>query len=100
MNSVDSPVIEVVGDSPDLQVVLLQHCEPKFDVAGLSERQASRWSPDTAISRPSYAAGGPTRDFLEGQVGPLAGEQGLPVVISGSFCGGDGELDDGGLGLV
>ena len=68
---------EVVGDGPDLQVVLLQHGELGFDVAGFVPAPGVQVvSGDGDLQAVIAPARGKARDFLKGEVGPLAGEQG------------------------
>ncbi|MCU1541367.1 MAG: hypothetical protein JWM01_2314 [Arthrobacter sp.] len=69
---------EVVGDGPDLEVVLVQHGELGLDVAGFVPAPGVQVvAGDGDFQAVIAPAGGEFRDFLEGQVGPLAGEQGV-----------------------
>ncbi|MNY61868.1 hypothetical protein D3C86_1986050 [compost metagenome] len=68
----------MVGDGPDLQVVLLQDRELGFDVAGFVPAPGVQVvSGDGDFQAVVAPAGSESRDFLEGEVGPLAGEQGV-----------------------
>ena len=69
---------EVVGDREDLEVVLVQDGEPVGDVVVVGGA-----APDVQVVAPAgdlqaveAPAGREPRDLLEGQVGPLAGEEG------------------------
>ena len=74
----DGLALEVVGDGPDLEVVLLQDGEFGFDVAGFVPAPGVQVvSGDGDFQAVVAPAGGQARDFLEGEVGPLAGEQGV-----------------------
>ena len=74
----DGLALEVVGDGPDLEVVLLQHGEFGLDVAGFVPAPGVQVvAGDGDFQAVVAPAGGQARDFLEGQVGPLAGEQGV-----------------------
>ena len=70
--------LEVVGDGPDLEVVLLQHGEFGLDVAGFVPAPGVQVVPGDGDFQAVVApAGGQSGDFLEREVGPLAGEQGV-----------------------
>lgn len=70
--------LEVVGNGPDLEVVLVQDGEFGFDVAGFVPapgiQVVTGHGDFQAVVAP---AGSKAGDFLEGEVGPLAGEQGV-----------------------
>jgi len=73
----DRLALQVVRDRPDLEAVLLEQCELALDVAVLIpaprvEVVAPAGDLEAVVAPP----GGELRHLLEGQVGPLAGEQG------------------------
>ncbi|MDQ0851659.1 hypothetical protein QFZ65_003597 [Arthrobacter sp. B3I9] len=84
----DGLAFEVVGDGPDLEVVLFQHGELGLDVAGLVPAPGVQVVAGNGDLQAVVApAGGEPRDFLEGQVGPLAGEEGERAGHLVSFAG-------------
>ena len=73
----DGLALEVVGDGPDLEVVLVQDSQLGLDVAGFVPAPGVQVvAGDGDFQAVVAPAGGQFGDFLEGQVGPLAGEQG------------------------
>src|SRR6476661_7307264 len=73
----DGLAFEVVGDGPDLEVVLVKDFQLGVHVAGFIPAPGVQVvSGDGDFQAVVAPAGSQFRDFFEGQVGPLAGKQG------------------------
>ena len=84
----DGLALEVVGDGPDLEVVLLQDGELGLDIAGFVPAPGVQVvAGDGDFQAVVAQAGGQAGDFLEREVGPLAGEQRVRAgLLIGHVC--------------